>query len=523
MNYAIVLNQAGLLGILLSLIMLVTSGLFLGIRLYLNQPIEGNALNALFSTGVAGLLVCGTMWFLNRNRSKYFGRKEALLLVASSWIGGAFLSALPFWFWAHRQPLSIRPEPPHPFRSFVNCYFESMSGMTTTGATVLSEIESLPHSLLLWRAFTHWLGGLGIVVLFVAVLPGLGIGGKRIFQIEAPGPAPEGLQPHIRETARSLWKIYLGLTVAEILLLWLVGGMSGFDATCHTFATLATGGFSTMNASIAAYHGTPAVDIIVIVFMLLAGINFGLYYRFFRGNFSALHKDFEFRVYIGILLVAIGIVCTALFVSRKPIVLVGNVTHPFSYGEALRQGVFTTLSIQTTTGFCTADFNQWPFIAKAVLLSLMFVGGSSGSTAGGIKVIRIWLALKVLSSEIERVFRPHAVRPVRLGGRSVPEALRLGTVAYVLGILLLFGLGSIAIMSLETLNPESDCDFISAATGTMATLCNVGPGLSLVGAAENYGWFSAGSKIVMCILMALGRLEVFAIIVLLSPAFWKRY
>ena len=519
MNYAIIINQAGLLGVLLSGIMLATSGVFLGLQFYVVRPIQGSAIGALFVAGAAGLLVSGAAWFFTRGRSKQFGRREALLLVALSWFGGALLGALPFWIWANNQPEKLDA---HPFESFVNCYFESMSGLTTTGATVLGDIESLPSSLLLWRAFTQWLGGLGIVVLFVAVLPGLGVGGKRLFQIETPGPAPEGLQPHIRETARWLWMIYVGLTLAEILLLWQVAGMDGFDAICHTFATLATGGFSTMNASIGAYHHTPAVDVIVIVFMLLAGINFGLYYRICRGNLSAVRDDVEIRVYLGILLTGMVIVCGALLLSRNPLVMTDNVTQESSYGEILRQGILTTISVQTTTGFCTADFNQWPFIAKAVLLMLMFVGGSSGSTAGGIKVIRIWLALKVLSAEIERVFRPHIVRPVRVGGHSVPQELRLGAVAYVLGILLLFGLGSVTIMSLEQLNPESDCDFISAATSCVATLCNVGPGLGKVGPVENYGWFSAGSKVVMCVLMALGRLEVFAIIVLLSPTFWKR-
>ena len=518
MNYGIIINQAGLLGVLLSGIMLATSGVFLGLQLYVVRPIESSAINALFVAGAAGLLVSGAAWFFSRGRSKHFGPREALLLVALSWFGGALLGALPFWIWASNQPEKLDA---HPFESFVNCYFESMSGLTTTGATVLGDIESLPSSLLLWRAFTQWLGGLGIVVLFVAVLPGLGVGGKRLFQIETPGPAPEGLQPHIRETARWLWMIYVGLTLAEILLLWQVAGMDAFDAICHTFATLATGGFSTMNASIGAYHHTPAVDVIVIVFMLLAGINFGLYYRICRGNLSAVRDDVEIRVYLGILLTGMVIVCGALLLSRNPLVMTDNVTQK-SYGEILRQGIFTTISVQTTTGFCTADFNQWPVIAKAVLLMLRFVGGSSGSTAGGIKVIRIWLAIRVLSAEIERVFRPHIVRPLRVGGRSVPQELRLGAVAYVLGILLLFGLGSVTIMSLEQLNPESDCDFISAATSCVATLCNVGPGLGKVGPVENYGWFSAGSKVVMCVLMALGRLEVFAIIVLLSPTFWKR-
>ncbi len=518
MNYVIVVNQAGLLGVLLSGIMLATSGLFLGVQLYGGGSVENSAITALFVAGTGGLLLSGSAWFLSRGRSKHFGRKEALLLVAVSWIGGALIGALPFWIWALIQPADLGS---HPFQSFVNCYFESMSGLTTTGATVLSDIESLPRSLLLWRALTQWLGGLGIVVLFVAVLPGLGVGGKRLFQIESPGPAPEGLQPHIRETARWLWIIYLGLTVAEVLLLWQVAGMSGFDAICHTFATLASGGFSTMNASVGAYHKTPAVDLIVIVFMLLAGINFGLYYRLCRGKLSAVRDDVEIRVFLGILLVGTVIVCGSLALSPKPVLIMDGVTEVAPFGETLRQGVFTTISIQTTTGFCTSDFNQWPFVAKAVLLMLMFVGGSSGSTAGGIKVMRVWVALKVLFAEIEHVFRPHVVRPLRIGGRTVLHEQRLGAVAYVLGILLLFGLGSVTIMSLETLNAESDCDFISASTSCIATVLNVGPGLAKVGAVENYGWFSDATKMVMCVLMVLGRLEVFAIIVLLSPAFWR--
>ena len=254
MNYAIVINLTGLLGMLLSTIMLITSGAFLSVRLYLSQPIKGSAIQSLFTTGISGLLICAGLWLLTRKRSKHFGRKEALLLVAVSWIVGALIGATPFWLWANH---SAQHEMDHPFQSFVNCYFESMSGLTTTGATVLSDIEAMPHSLLLWRAFMHWLGGLGIVVLFVAILPGLGVGGKRLFQIESPGPAPEGLQPHIRETARALWMIYLGLTFAEILLLWQVAGMNGFDAICHTFATLATGGFSTMNASVAGLPQHP--------------------------------------------------------------------------------------------------------------------------------------------------------------------------------------------------------------------------------------------------------------------------
>lgn len=518
MNIRTVFNQLATLGVLLSAVMLAMAALFLAGNQILEHEVDMAAVGALLFTGAVGLAGCAVLRHYTRRGATYIGRKEALLLVALSWVCGAALGALPYWIWAlvHFHAGEV-----HPFQSFLNCYFESMSGLTTTGATVLSSIECMPQSLLLWRALTHWLGGLGIVVLFVAVLPGLGAGGKRLFQVEAPGPAPEGIRPRIRETARWLWYIYLGLTIAEVAALWAFTPMDGFAALCHTFATLATGGFSTMDASIGAYYRTPAVDAIVIVFMVLAGINFGLYYRLCRGHLRPVLQDSELRIYLTVLVCGTILVCGAVAFSRSPIVVDGRQLES-SLGESIRQGLFTTVSMQTTTGFSTADFNRWPFLAKAVLLALMFIGGSSGSTAGGIKIIRVWVAFKVVLAEIEHAFRPHVVRPVRVGRVAVDAEMRLGAVAYVLGILMLFVVGAAVLMLLEQLNPESDCSFVSAATGSVATLFNIGPGLARVGAVENYNWFSPASKCVLCLLMLLGRLEVFAIVVLFRRSFWKK-
>ena len=518
MNYRLVIGRLGLLFGLLGLIMLATAALFaiaelLGVR---RDPDLSSVL-AMCIAGGLGLVSGGLGWLTCRNAPGFLGRREALLLVATSWLLGAALAATPYWVWAHLGD----GHPGHPFRSFIDCYFEAMSGLTTTGATVLTDIEAMPNSLLLWRASTHWLGGLGIVVLFVAVLPGLGVGGKRLFNVEAPGPSPEGLQPHIRETARWLWYIYLGLTLVQIFLLWVFTPLDAFDSVCHTFATMATGGFSTRNTSVGAFAATPAVDMIVLVFMVLAGMNFNLFYKICRGRAREVLRDTELRAYLCLLAGGAALVSLAVWLSPDPVTMTSGERIPSTLGAAIRQGAFTTVSIQTTTGFCTSDFNLWPFLAKAVLVTLMFIGGCSGSTGGGIKVIRAWAALRILLAEVEHVFRPHVVRPLRLGRATMDPELKLGTLAFVLGFTVLFVAGSGAVMLLEQLNPASDCNYTTAATSSLATLCTIGPGLDLVGAVANYGWYSGPSKAVLSVLMVLGRLEVFAIVVLLSPRFWR--
>ena len=519
MNYRLVLAQLGLLASLLSGIMLAMAGLQISAELGAGHTLDKPAMWALLISGAAGLLIGASAWLFNRRGSKYLGRKEALLLVATSWIAGAVLAAAPYRIWA---ALRFDPGEEHPFQSFVSCYFEAMSGLTTTGASVLSDIEAIPRSLLLWRALTQWLGGVGIVVLFVAVLPGLGVGGKRLYQFEASGPAKTGLRPHIRDTARWLWFFYLGLSGAEILALWGCTSMPLFDAICHTFATVATGGFSTRNASVGAWQDDPAVGWIVVVFMIVSGVNFGLFYQMRKGGVLSVLRDTEFRFYLVLLLCGSAAAAWALALSGQDVALTSGATVENTPGEATRHAVFTIVSIQTTTGFCTADYNHWPFLAQGMIVLLMFVGGCAGSTSGGIKVIRVWVALTVLFSEVERVFRPGVVRPVRLGDATLDADLKLATVSYALGIVLIFVLGAGGLMLLEALNPGSDCRFTSAATAVSACLFTTGPGLAQVGAVENYGWFSSVSKLVLCLVMVVGRLEVFAIAVLFSPSFWRR-
>ncbi|MAE67781.1 MAG: potassium transporter [Phycisphaeraceae bacterium] len=501
-----VLRLVGLLTLVLSGSMLLTT---LAILAWFGmQPTELAAKKALLVTVAAGVVIGLALWLVGYGRKAYLGRREALLLVAISWLIGAALAGMPYRMWA-----LFASADDHQFSSMVSCYFEAMSGLTTTGATVLGDVSALPRALLLWRATTHWLGGLGIVVLFVAVLPTLGVGGKRLFQIEAPGPASQGVRPRIRETARMLWLIYLVLTVAQVMLLW-SAGMNIFDAVCHTFATMATGGFSTAGASVGAFDSI-AIDTIVIVFMLLAGVNFGVYYLVLRGKARAAWRDPELRLYLLILLVATLIV--AWDIHGRPVVLMtGGTGEAAGVGEAIRYGAFQVVAVQTTTGFCTADFDRWGVLSRGVLVVLMFVGASAGSTGGGIKVIRCFIALKVLLAEFERVFRPNVVRTVNVGRWSVDPELKLTTLAYVLGVGALFAIGTFVLMMIEP-----GLDLTSAATASAATLNNVGPGLGDVGAVKNYGWFSGPSKILLSLLMALGRLEIFAILVLLMPSFWR--
>jgi len=512
MNYRLIVHQLGL-------IVLVLSAVLFGIWIWSSIALGflgGGVVALLWSTGISALLGSALYLFGKPGKHKQgtgaMGRREALLLVSSSWFIGAIVAALPFLIWGRTNEDSS-----HPFHSIVNCFFEAMSGLTTTGATILTDISTVPEPLLFWRSMIQWLGGIGIVVLFVAVLPSLGVGGKKLFRVEAPGPDPEGVRPHIRETARILWIIYLCLTVVEIVA-YKVAGMQWFDASCHALTTLATGGFSTHNASTGAFNSR-TIDIITIIFMVLAGANFGLYYAAVKGKLKVIWTDPEFRLYLFLLTAGSIIVICSLLGSGQAIITTTGSVEQSTVSEVVTQGVFTVVSQQTTTGFTTADFNTWPFVAKGVLLTLMFIGGCAGSTGGGIKVIRIWVALKVMLGELERAFRPHVVRPLKVGKHAVDSELKLATVAYVLGVLVLFAIGSGTLMLLESGNPN--CTVTTAATASIATICTVGPGLAKVGAMENYAWFSDASKLFLCVLMAIGRLEIFAVLVLFVPKFWR--
>ncbi len=506
MKYAFVAKQLAILILVLSGVMLLVAG-WAGAQALTGTGSEREAAGSLLIAALSGLLFGGSVWLMTRRINGFLDKREALLLVVLSWIGAAVLGGAPYFVWTHLAGL-----PTHPYSSPVACFFEAMSGLTTTGATVLSNIEAVPSSLLLWRATTHWFGGLGIIVLFVAVLPSLGVGGRHLFGMESPGPQPGGVHPHIRETARVLWYIYSGLTLLQILALK-VAGMTFFDATCHAFATLATGGFSTKNASVGAYNAV--IQVIIIVFMVLAGGNFGLYHSLLRGKFREVFRDPELRVYLAI--IAFSAAAIAFWINGTTIETTAGGHVPATAGVAIREAAFNVATIQTTTGFGISDFDIWPSPTRLLLVVLMFVGGSAGSTAGGIKVIRIWIALRVLAHEIERVFRPHIVRPVRLGGKALDPTLRNSAVIYVVGMVLLFILGAFMVLVFE----GSKMDIATATTASAACLCNVGPGLSLVGPLENYGWMTDSTLAWLSLMMLMGRLEVLPVLVLIVPSYWR--
>lgn len=513
MNYRFVIQQLGRLLLVLSMcilaIMLWAAFGWMGDE---NRQVETVAIYAMLITIITGLAVSTACWLYGRGARDYLGRREALLLVAMSWLIGGVLAAMPYYFWAMIGGLRQT----HVFGSFIACYFEATSGLTTTGATVVSDIQALPHSLLLWRAMTHWLGGLGIVVLFVAVLPTVGVGGKRLFHAEAPGPAKGGVRPRIADTARLLWLIYLGMTVAA-LLSFKLAGMDWFDSICHALSIVATGGLSTRDASI-AYYDSFAIELICIVFMLLAGVNFALFFQMARGRFKPALKDVELWVYLALKVIVILIVAANIW--GIPIATTAGQTVDADAGQALRYSAFQTVALHTGTGFVTGDYDLWPFLSRALLVGLMFIGGCAGSTAGGIKVIRFWIALKVIAASLEKSFRPQVVRTLRVGDGVVDDEMKLGAVIYFLTIILLFAIGAVLIAICES--ADGVTDFMTAMSASISTLCNVGPGLHDVGATRNYGWFSQPSLAVMSLLMILGRLEVYAIFVLFVPTFWRQ-
>jgi trk system potassium uptake protein TrkH len=524
MNLRLVLHQFGLLLLVLATAMgLVTLLQVAGVLGEVHA--ERLALYALLTAAAITAAIGAVCWWTTRRvRRERFNRKDALLLVASIWLIGAGLAALPYYFWAHAAfPVNqaLLDGGVHPFDRYADCYFEAMSGLSTTGATVLGaepyDIESLPRGLLLWRALTHWLGGLGIVVLFVAVLPSLGMGGKMLFQIEKAGPQRGGVTPRARETARVLWLIYVCLTIAQTFLLrW--AGMTWFDAACHSLSDMATGGLSTRNASVGAYYDTAAVDLIVIVFMILAGVNFGLYYQLVNRNVKAVFRDPELRAYLGIITAA-TLVIAAWIYGDTGMTTAGEMQREGGVAS-VRDSLFQVVAIQTGTGFSTVDYERWPFGPRAILVVLMFFGGMSGSTTGGLKVIRLLIAARVLWAEFERIFRPNLVQPTRIGPdkTAVDPDLARGVFVFFVMVAVIFAFASIALMLLE---PDGSISYDTAASATISTMMNVGPGIAGVGPTDNYGFFSTPSKFLLSFLMALGRLEFYAILVLLHPRFWS--
>lgn len=480
-------------------------------RWWLGVPGEPEAAKAL----MIGVLACATvglaLWLPNRSIRDRIERRDALLLVALSWFISPALAAVPFVAWA--LIVADGSAPARALASPVNAYFECVSGLTTTGASVLSQLDALPKGMHLWRSGTNFIGGLGIVVLFVAVFPSLGVGGKRLLSFETTGPEKTGLLPGIRESARALIRIYMVLNAALLVLL-LITGMPPIDAVCHTFSAISTGGFSTKDASVAAFNSAPAV-LIISVFMLLGGVNFMLFHRLACGRWRDVITDTELRVYLaGVVLLALA--CTVAVANHDLVLLDGRQTQA-SVGDAAIHSLFTVATLATTTGFGTADWDRWPAAAGVVLVLAMLLSACAGSTAGGVKVIRWWIAIRVLISELERAIRPNVIRPLRMRDGSVIDAdMKLAVLGFVLGYVLVLGLGAGALMILQPgLDPRT------AASAAVASVGNIGPGFLGVGPAQTYESFNDASTLLLSVLMLVGRLEIFAIACLLSPRFWK--
>jgi len=476
---AYVLGQL-LLALSVSLLLPLAYGVWLG-----GQDLVAFTGAAVATAGVGGLLV-----LLAPRPDRDLGQREGLLLVVATWVCVALFGGLPFYFSPH-------------FTSFTDAYFEAASGFTTTGATVLDRVEVLSRPLQLWRCFSHWLGGMGIVLLGIAVLPLVGHGGMSLYRAEFSGAKSEKLKPRITETALALWKIYFAFTVIEFVALkW--AGMDAFEAACHTFSTLGTGGFSTRTASIAGFE-SPLIEYIIIVFMLLAGASFIQHYRLLvERRPRRFFRDVEIR-YFGI--VTIG--------AASLIAVVLMLDADYAPERALRSSLFQVSSIITTTGFVTDDFELWHPLPQVLLLALMFVGGCTGSTAGGLKMSRVLLMLKVVGREFQRMVERRGVFAVRLGGRVVPEA----TVQSLLNLIYLaFLVNFVSCLLLAACG----VDVLTSIAAVAASMFNIGPGLGNVGPAENYGHLPALAKWVLSGCMIAGRLEFYTVLVILTPAFWRK-
>lgn len=415
--------------------------------------------------------------------------KEGFAIASLGWIICAAFGALPFMFAGT-------------FSNFIDAYFESMSGFTTTGATVMSAIEGNPYSILFWRDFIQWLGGMGIIVLVVAILPTLGVGGMQLFKSEVPGPEPDRLKPKIKDTAKLLWRVYIIISALEVAFLYL-SGLPLFDAFTNMFGTMATGGFNPKNLSIAAYN-SPLIEMIIAFFMLIAGANFALHYKVLHGDIKSLIRDKEFIFYFGIILFSIFSISTELRLLVYQSVF-----------SALRYATFQVVSIITTTGFVTADYDTWPAFSKTILLVLMFIGGCAGSTGGAIKNIRILLLLKQAAREFRKLIHPQAITPIRLGNKTISEEVMRNITSFFFLYLFIFTISSFIMAALGL-------DMISAAASVAATLGNVGPGLGIVGPSKTYTFIPPLGKIVLTLCMLLGRLEIYTVLILVVPEFWKK-
>jgi len=492
LNYRLVLQILSFLLIIEAVALFLSAGIAL---IYDSGQIEhfslfkarGGFWPLLVGASIA-LIVGLSGWLFTHSENKSVTKKEGYLVVAFSWVVISLFGSLPFYFSGY-------------FPSFTDAFFETISGFTTTGASILTDVESLPKGLLFWRSLTHWIGGMGIIVLSLAILPLLGIGGMQLFVAESPGPTFDKIHPKVKETAKRLWGIYVLLTIIETALLML-GDMPFFDAICHAFGTMATGGFSTQNSNVANYSAY--IQYVIIIFMILAGTNFSLHFYLLSGKPKLAWKNEEFRFYLGIIIVA------TLIIGSGLVYQLGMYTEP-----AFRNALFQVVSIVTTTGYVTSNYLNWPQVFWIILFFLFFVGGSAGSTGGGVKVTRVLLLIKNSLLELKRLVHPNAIIPVRLNSKPVPQNIVIVVISFFLIYIFIFSLGTVILAGMGL-------DFISAIGVSASSLGNIGPAIGSVGPIDNYAHLPQIAKWFSSFLMLLGRLELFTVLIIFSPTFWRK-
>lgn len=479
MNYGIVVRVLG--------IILLIESILMSPAIFVSRAYGGEAVNSFLIT-IAIMLVLGLLMMNVRSKNDHIRAKDGIVIVAVGWVMISLMGAL---------PLFLSQSVPH----YVDAIFETVSGFTTTGSSVIADVESLDRGILFWRSMTHWIGGMGILVFTLALLPALGVGSLQIFKAESPGPVAGKIVPRMKDTARVLYISYIAITLVQLILL-LFGGVNLVESFVITFGSVGTGGFGPRNDSMASYSSY--VQIVTTIFMVLSGINFSLYFLLFRRKFRDVFKDQELRLYLKILVGSV-----VLIVLNLLIVMGGDLF------TTVKDAFFQVASIMTTTGYSTLDYEVWPTFSKLILLFLMFVGGSAGSTAGGMKVIRVLILLKLIKREVSKIFHPNALIPIKVGGKVVSNEIIARINSFMALHMVIFVVG-VLVVSLEGV------DMISSISSVAATLNNIGPGFGAVGPSMTFANYSIFTKIVLSLVMLLGRLEHFTIIALLVPKNWTR-
>ena len=480
-NFKVIFNIIGFLLILDGIAMM----LGIPFSIYYND----NDILVLLISGTITSLIGFVMYYFTKGSGKDIRKREGYIVVSLGWLAMTLFGAIPF---------VVHGSIPN----FTDAFFETMSGFTTTGASILNDIEAMPHGLLFWRSLTQWLGGMGFIVLSLAILPILGIGGMQLFVAEVPGPTKDKIHPRVRETAKRLWGIYVLFTFAEVILLF-IGGMDFFDSVCHSLTTMATGGFSTKQSSIAHFN-SPFIQYVIVLFMFMAGMNFSLHYYWLHRKLKPVTQNEEFKFY------------SFLIIGFTLLVTVGMLFNSNSDFElTFRESLFQVVSMITTTGFVTADYEMWGVFFHVIFFLLLFIGGSAGSTGGGIKVVRHLLLIKNSALELKRLIHPRAVIPVRYNKISVNQDIVFNIMAFLLFYIAIFVFGTLVLAFIGL-------DFLTSMGAVATSLGNVGPAIATVGPVDNFSHIPDFGKWFLSFLMLMGRLELFTVLIIFSPSFWKK-